>query len=199
MQKLLYLFSFILMISCVQTDNRYIIEGRLSGTAYDGELIYLVPIEDATAETVDSAKIQNGVFRFEGDASQPGIRILRTRPILRLELQELLVVTESGKISVIIDSVSSVQGTPQNDALQKWKDRKRNADFAFANLNQQIREADETQKTKLKLLLQKFDKEYSNYNYNFVKKNKNTAVGAFIYKMTGFSFTPKQKREIDSL
>lgn len=187
------------MISCVQTDNRYIIEGRLSGTAYDGELIYLVPIEDATAETVDSAKIQNGVFRFEGDASQPGIRILRTRPILRLELQELLVVTESGKISVIIDSVSSVQGTPQNDALQKWKDRKRNADFAFANLNQQIREADETQKTKLKLLLQKFDKEYSNYNYNFVKKNKNTAVGAFIYKMTGFSFTPKQKREIDSL
>jgi hypothetical protein len=76
---------------------------------------------------------------------------------------------------------------------------KKNADFTYAYLNQQISEADESKKAKLKLLQVKFDKEYSDFNYNFVKENKNTAVGKFVYKMTGFSFTPEQKKEIDSL
>lgn len=199
MQRLLYLFSFLLMVSCAQMDKSYVIEGKLSGTTYDGEFVFLVPIDGATAETVDSVQIQNGSFRFEGDASDIVIRILRTRPLLRLELQELLVVTEPGIIDVVLDSVSVARGTPQNEALQKWKERKRTADFAFGSLNQQIREADENKKAKLKIVLQKFDKEYSDFNYNFVKENKNTAVGKFVYKMTGFSFTPEQKKEIDSL
>lgn len=187
------------MLSCSSIENNYVIEGQLTDKSYDGEYMYLVPIEGATAETVDSVLIKDGAFRFEGDASESGIHILRTRPLLRLELQELLVVTEPGQIDVVIDSISVAKGTPQNDALQKWKERKKNADFTYAYLNQQISEADESKKAKLKLLQVKFDKEYSDFNYNFVKENKNTAVGKFVYKMTGFSFTPEQKKEIDSL
>lgn len=199
MQKFFCFFAFILMLSCSSVENNYVIEGQLTDKSYDGEYMYLVPIEGATAETVDSVLIKDGAFRFEGDASESAIHILRTRPLLRLELQELLVVTEPGQIDVVIDSISVAKGTPQNDALQKWKERKKNADFTYAYLNQQISEADENKKAKLKLLQGKFDKEYSDFNYNFVKENKNTAVGKFVYKMTGFSFTPEQKKEIDSL
>ncbi|HAD02063.1 MAG TPA: hypothetical protein DCE74_07595, partial [Porphyromonadaceae bacterium] len=146
-----------------------------------------------------SVQIKDGVFRFEGDASDPAICILRTRPLLRMELQELLVVTEPGTISVILDTESSAKGTPQNEALQLWKGQKRNWDFAYTNINQQLLEADESKKEELKKLQMKYDKEYSNFNYNFVKQYKHTAVGEFVYKMTGFSFTPEQKKELNSL
>ena len=52
------------------------------------------------------------------------MKVLRMRILLRLKFQELLVVTEPGVTSVRIDSISSASGTPQNDALQHWKDRK---------------------------------------------------------------------------
>ncbi|MEZ7948315.1 MAG: hypothetical protein QMB84_08595, partial [Macellibacteroides fermentans] len=116
-----------------------------------------------------------------------------------MELQELLVVTEPGTISVILDTESSAKGTPQNEALQLWKEQKRNSDFAYTNINQQLLEADESKKEELKKLQMKYDKEYSNFNYNFVKQYKHTAVGEFVYKMTGFSFTPEQKKELNSL
>ncbi len=50
------------------------------------------------------------------------MRVLRLRHLLRIYIQELLVVTEPGTIHVKADSVGSVTGTPQNDALQKWKE-----------------------------------------------------------------------------
>lgn len=199
MQKVYCFITLLFMLSCASFESKYIIEGKLKGKTYDGEFIYLVPVEGATAETVDSVQIKDGAFRFEGDASVPSICILRTRPLLRMELQELLVVTEPGTISVILDTESSAKGTPQNEALQLWKEQKRNSDFAYTNINQQLLEADESKKEELKKLQMKYDKEYSNFNYNFVKQYKHTAVGEFVYKMTGFSFTPEQKKEINSL
>jgi len=42
------------MLSCSSIENNYVIEGTLTDKSYDGEYMYLVPIEGATAETVDS-------------------------------------------------------------------------------------------------------------------------------------------------
>ncbi|MEA4808894.1 DUF4369 domain-containing protein, partial [Macellibacteroides fermentans] len=89
MQKIYCFITLLFMLSCASFESKYIIEGKLKGKTYDGEFIYLVPVEGATAETVDSVQIKDGTFRFEGDASVPSICILRTRPLLRMELQEL--------------------------------------------------------------------------------------------------------------
>lgn len=42
-------------------------------------------------------------------------------------------------ISVVIDSISSAGGTPQNDALQKWKELKGNRDRVHWNQSQYIK------------------------------------------------------------
>ena len=66
MQKVYCFITLLFMLSCASFESKYIIEGKLKGKTYDGEFIYLVPVEGATAETVDSVQIKDGVFRFEG-------------------------------------------------------------------------------------------------------------------------------------
>ena len=55
---------FLFLISC-QSRNNYTIVGQLPGKTYDGELIYLVPMENASKERVDSTFIKDGSFQFE--------------------------------------------------------------------------------------------------------------------------------------
>ena len=67
------------------------IEGTLPSVKYDGEWIYLVPMENAPGR-VDSVKITNASFSFSGQGEE--MRVLRLRHLLRIYIQELLVVTE---------------------------------------------------------------------------------------------------------
>lgn len=58
---------------------------------------------------------------------------------VRYGTQDLLIVTEPGEISVVIDSVSSGRGTPQNDALQAWKELKEDRDKVAWTQGQHIK------------------------------------------------------------
>ena len=113
---LFFCISCLLWASCENSRQNYVIEGTLPSLKYDGEWIYLVPMENAPGR-VDSVKITNASFSFSGQGEE--MRVLRLRHLLRIYIQELLVVTEPGTIHVKADSVGSVTGTPQNDALNK--------------------------------------------------------------------------------
>lgn len=107
---LLFCISCLLWASCGNSGQNYVIEGTLPSLKYDGEWIYLVPMENAPGR-VDSVKITNASFSFSGQGEE--MRVLRLRHLLRIYIQELLVVTEPGTIHVKADSVGSVTGTPQ--------------------------------------------------------------------------------------
>ena len=51
--------------SCGNSGQNYVIEGTLPSVKYDGEWIYLVPMENAPGR-VDSVKITNASFSFSG-------------------------------------------------------------------------------------------------------------------------------------
>ena len=78
---------------CGNSGQNYVIEGTLPSVKYDGEWIYLVPMENAPGR-VDSVKITNASFSFSGQGEE--MRVLRLRHLLRIYIQELLVVTEAG-------------------------------------------------------------------------------------------------------
>lgn len=170
MEKYVVVFLLICLSSCGYNET-CVVEGRLPGKEYDGEIIYFVPVKNATVETVDSTYIENASFRFEKKIRQQDIVIVRTRPILRLRLQELLIVREAGKVEVQLDSISSATGTPLNDALQQWKEV-------------------QTQKPRISA-------DYSTYNYTFVRDNKENILGRFVYSMVKHSFTDEQKQELN--
>ncbi|MBR5862386.1 MAG: DUF4369 domain-containing protein [Bacteroidales bacterium] len=108
-----------LLTSCSQ-NKEYVIHGTVADPNLEGAKIYLVPLENATVETIDSVYVENQAFEFRGTEEKiADLRIERRR---RLGMQNLLVITEPGEIYVTIGRVSNGGGTAQNDSLQVWKE-----------------------------------------------------------------------------
>jgi hypothetical protein len=198
---LLYIFSITILTCCAESGkNRYKISGSLPGNTYDNEWIYLAPLKVASAEAIDSVKVKDGTFRFEGVVDTPEIYILRTQSLPKFKIQQLLIVLEQGTLNVSLDSVSSAQGTPQNDILQQWKEEKMKNDNEILLLSKQRMDADTTPKADL--IDQQYEQiktRFSEYNYNLVKASGFNAVGSFIYEISGQSFTSEQKEELEKL
>jgi len=197
MYKYFYPLLFLFLLACDNNNQLLSIEGTLPGTVYDGEFIYLVPFSGATLENIDSTYIKDGAFQFEKQVKQKEMMIIRTRPLLRLRLQELLVAIEPGILNVVIDSVSTSKGTPLNDSLQEWKEKKMQFEETRTVLRQMLRVADDDSKAELQVRMEQLLANYGESNYNFLQKNRDNIIGQFVYKIVSGSLTEQQKQELD--
>jgi len=119
----------LLIIICYAgcTENVSFIKGQLPDATCDNDIVYLVPFEGASAKTVDSTFIQGSRFQFKIKQNKHNqIFIIRVKPLLRLNLQDILIISEPGTIFVNLNNNSSSSGTPMNETLQQWKERKQN-------------------------------------------------------------------------
>lgn len=145
MKKLFYLLlAFICSgIVCCTGNHKdeYVIKGSTSQSRLDGERVFLVPYGTKAFEDsigVDSVVIKDGKFEFRGHKGEFLARVTMDKRV-RYGTQDLLIITEPGEITVVIDSVSSGNGTPQNDLLQAWKVLKEDHDKVQWNQSQHIK------------------------------------------------------------
>lgn len=197
MNKWFYALMCCLCFSCQMKKESYTITGTVAGNAYENEVVYLVPLEGATVENVDSTYIKEGRFFFTGNSDTCAIHIIRTRPILRLKLQELLVVLEPGMTEVKLDSVSWAGGTALNDALQEWKEKKNCADRKKYDLSSLLNQTKDT--ASIEREIWRIESDFAEYNYSFVKANKSNVIGDFVFRMTRTLLTPEQLIELEEL
>ena len=116
--KLIILSILITLISCNNTEC--IIEGTVNNSNLNGKRIFLVPVYYEDSLGVDSVVITDNKFKFT--RKQEFLADIRVDYHYRKGTENLLVITEPGKIKVVIDSISCGRGTPQNDSLQFWKE-----------------------------------------------------------------------------
>lgn len=129
------------IVCCSKAKEEYIVKGSTSQSRLNGQKVYLVPYGSPTIEDsigVDSAVIENGKFEFRGSKGEFLARVTLDKKV-RYGTQDLLIITEPGTINIVIDSVSSGKGTPQNDALQSWKELKEDRDRVHWNQSQHIK------------------------------------------------------------
>jgi hypothetical protein len=194
MRNTVYLLLLVL-ISC-KTDPQFLIKGQLPDKTYDGETIYLVPLENAVKERVDSTVIADGMFRFEGKVNASEMFILRAKPVLRYNLQELLIVKEPGEVTVKIGKSSSVAGTALNDSLEQWKEKKAVADYLYEELRHQFKMANEADQPAIKQKADSLNNRIIDFHFNFVRRNRDNIVGNFVEKIMGNSFSPEQQKNL---
>jgi len=184
------------LFSCQSRDN-FFISGSVPDKTYDGEIIYIVPIDRPTKQFVDSMIVNDGTIAFKGAVSKPEICVIRAKPVLRYNLEELLIIREPGNLTVKLDKSSSVQGTPLNDSLQYWKERKMRYDFVNAELIKRYHEAkDESAKQLFKMKQDSLQALSNKFHFNFVLRNKDNIVGQFVQKIMAGSFTDEQKQAL---
>ena len=196
MKNVLILVLVIFLACC--KNNSTVIEGSLTSDRYDNEWVYWVPFKYDSLKTVDSALIQKNAFKLLiSDHNRDKIGIIRVRYQLRLALQDILVYTEPGIVHVHLDSLSRSTGTPLNDVLQNWKDRKHSYDTEIYDMRRKYRKADDSEKEKIKEQMEKASTAYKNDIYQIILENKNNEAGKFIYSINKRQFTDEQVKEIE--
>ncbi len=144
MRKIFYLLMVLFgmgLVCCSKSNEEYIVKGSTTQSRLNGERVFLVPYGSPTIEDsigVDSTVIKDGKFEFRSRKGEYLARVTVDKRV-RHGTQDLLIVTEPGEITVVIDSVSIGGGTPQNEALQSWKDMKLNRDQVHWNQSQHIK------------------------------------------------------------
>lgn len=191
---LLFCMGCLLWAGCGNSEQKYVIEGTLPSDKYDGEWIYLVPMENALGR-VDSVQITQGSFSFSGEGEE--MRVLRMRHLLRIYIQELLVVTEPGIIRVKADAIGTVTGTPQNDALQRWKEERERRQAISQSLQSALKTAMGEDSL---LLVQKRDslrKQERESNYRLLEEQGSNTLGTFMRKTLRSSLTKEQQKRLN--
>lgn len=192
---ILYLcIGCLLWAGCGDSRQKYRIEGTLPSVQYDGEWIYLVPMENAPGR-VDSVKIANASFAFSGQEEE--VKVLRMRPPLRLKIQELLVVTEPGMIRVKADSIGTVTGTPQNDALQRWKEDKEKKQAAYWFIRTGLKEATGEDSLGLVQMRDTLRMQEQERDFLLLKEQGTNTLGKFMQNILHASLTEEQKKRLD--
>ena len=187
----------LLILTGCNSGNVFMINGHMKDASYDGEYIYLVPLENSSIKRTDSTLIANGIFQFKGSAEIPEIYIVRAKPLLRFTLQELLVVKEPGMLKVNIGNSSRTGGTALNDSLQRWKERKMMSDSLYYQLLGQYKAADKTLQSGIKQKADSLNTATLDFNYRFVRNNIDNVVGKFVNKVMGASFSPGQQKNLN--
>lgn len=196
MNKIIQLLIIVLIVVACDLKDNFKIKGQLPDNSINGEWIYLVPLVNAPVERVDSTVIEDGSFVFQGKVKTPEIYVIRTRPFLRLSLQELLVVKEPGEINAFVGQNSKANGTALNDSLQSWKEQKEIFEVKSKLLQQQLNVADDSQKIEIEKLQKEFATTKNAYHFNFAKNNKNNVVGQMVIRFTKASYSPEQRNEL---
>ena len=194
-KNILFLLLATFFMAC--TKNTSVIEGTLPSDDYDKQAVYWVPMEGDHPKPVDSTHVRKNTFRLVISAhNRNKMGVVRVRPHLRMDLQEILVFTEAGIAQVKLDSVSSATGTPLNDVLQNWKDRKRVYDTEVFTLRKEHRATGAKDYTGIKEEVENLSAAYYDDIYQIVVENKDNEAGKFIFSMHKSFFTPEQIQEL---
>ena len=191
MKKLLFLLFVICFAAC--TNQSSVIEGTLPSDKYDQQVVYWVPMEGEHPKPVDSTFIHNNTFCLTISPHNRGkMGIVRVNYQVRFGLQDVLVFTEPGTVQVKLDSISSATGTPLNDVLQSWKDKKMIYDMEAYASRKKYKTADANDEDRIKEEFENVVTAYRDDVFQVVFENKDNEVGKFIYSLNKSSFTPEQ-------
>ena len=122
--------STLLLAACNEKPG-YEISGKVNNPALDGKYVYLCLYNEPDAAPLDSALVQNGSFTLKGENPTVALRTLRFNEdaVARsyaMPGEDMPFVATfalgNNKLHVVLDSLSNVSGSPENDALQAFKD-----------------------------------------------------------------------------
>jgi len=136
---LLLLMAAITVVSCNKVgENEFIITGKADGIA-NGVSVFLQKQDSTGLVQVDTAKVKDGKFKFEGKVTEPSIHLIEVEKIPG----KAVLVLENGEITLDVrkDTIgkSKVGGTYSNDQLAVYsaaneKINKRMMAFQNANM-----------------------------------------------------------------
>lgn len=180
-----YLFLLAVVIAFSSCKRSFVIEGYVDNVTFWDSKVYLVALDGPISKRVDSTLAVNGNFRFEIPADSMEVRIVRIAPKYPEMVEDLVVVAEPGTMNVKLGNKSFGRGTPINDRLQHWKERKGMFDSIQWSLLRQKRELklSPNEKDSLEAYSQDLYELFVSENVCTIHENLNNGIGLLLFKL----------------
>jgi len=198
---ILFLSAIAIMMSSCAEKEAFTINGKLPNGEYNGQQVYLQTLADNWKDRVniDTANIVDEQFIFKGLAKEgPMLHFIVLDNAPESWKIPVMVVVEPGEIDITIDSISTIKGTPINNAYQAFVTKSE----ALNNERKALYEKSllDTANVELQADLEKQfeekNKERTDATYEFVKANISNQVGAYLLSRNYYLFSLDQMKEV---
>ena len=180
------------LFACTPTDS-YKISGEYRN-APENSKVYLASLTKTDLVYIDSVNVENGRFQLTGSQDSPEVRFLfYTLPAGGEDI--VPIVLENGSIRVNITDKATVTGTPNNIAMQQYKDDFDAITVRAENLYRLAGEPGNQTPEKrdsLQALTDALTGEFSATIVSHIKKNIKNPIGSFLISTAGFMCDPEE-------
>lgn len=166
----------------VSKKNGFVLQGTLKSAVSDK--VYLSKIIENDLQPVDSAKIENNNFTFQGIVEYP------ERFMLSFENSSAAVIfiVENKNFEILIDpnqlDEPVIKGSELNTKLLEYKLASKNIfkkiDYLFPRFQKARLENDVKKLAEVGNELKKIETEFTDFSYNFIKNNSDSYVAAMV-------------------
>ncbi len=204
MKKIILVLSVIAMLvtSCAEKEE-FTIKGTLPSSEYDGKEVYLKVLGENWKDLVaiDTATVYNGSFEFKGLAQGGSlVHFVELAEPTDAVKRPLLLIVEPGQIEVSMDTVSTVKGTASNNSYQEFNDKLAAIDSEMKAIYKKAQEdTTKTAQAELEKQFEEKDAQKSALNYDFIKANAQSQLGAYLFASRSYMLSLDQMKEISAL
>ncbi|PTN08729.1 AhpC/TSA family protein [Mangrovibacterium marinum] len=183
MKKLFPIFLLlVVMAACQSNSSKYTISGTVAGL--DSGVVYLVKVEANKPVVVDTSKIENSTFHFEGTAGSPELTYLRLNArdyFAQFFLENAAINVESYKDSL---RATKVSGSPTTDIFNSYVEEVSRLNQKMGEYRGQYQQAAATgnqeEMERVKIDIEAAADNMEVYAKNFVRENSSSIVAPFI-------------------
>ncbi|MDR1810554.1 MAG: AhpC/TSA family protein [Prevotella sp.] len=204
-KNLLFIAAIALLTAACADHDAFVLIGETTDAGLNGKTVYLQKInaERNALEPIDSTVVADGKFTFKGIANKlPDLRFVTFRG----EQQPAhIFILERGKISLSIDSVTTVSGTPLNEQYQILEAEKNTLNDKMKALQEEygklVIAGELTQEAQARIdsVYEKNVRDMATLFFNFAKDNMSNPVGEFIFESVAASMDYSQMSELLAL
>lgn len=190
----------VLATSCGEKDA-FTINGKLPDGTYDGQQVYLKTLDENWKDliTIDTVNVVNGEFVFKGLAKEgPILHFISLDDAPNFMSRPVPVVVEAGHIEVSLDSISTVKGTPSNNAYQAFASKVNVINAEIKAISEKSKQ--DTANVALQADLEKQYKDKDNQlakeTFDFIKGNIQSQMGTYFLTKNFYRFSADQLKEL---
>jgi len=203
MKKIIFSLALTVLALTGCKQNGYRISGTFDNPKQDSISVILSERMNREWKDLDSVKVTNGTFAFQGKLDSVKVGYLRIKtPSGEENIGSFIL--EPGNIKVRIDSTSFVfiTGTPQNEILSKYfiaeKALNQKSDVIFKKYfpNGEETKISDDAKEAFSSELKTVENELHQLAYQYCVNQVNTLVGSHIFMNTFYYFTTEEKENL---
>lgn len=194
--------AFILLANILAScSSKYQIEGESSISYLDGKMLFLRQMHDGQLNSIDSAEVVHGYFNMKGNIDSTQMAML-----FMDEMAIMPVVLERGNIHIVINNTEiRAKGTPMNDSLYCFFDRKNQIDRRIENLRrkeaQMILNGEDAEDIHKKMTEegQAINADMKHLVKSFITQNSDNILGPGVFLLICQSASPAMMPQIEEI